>query len=179
MRHCERTLDDCSFESPLLDKGHINAMESCNIMMKLNITQLYSSPFLRTIQTSHYYSVKKNIPINIDYSLSEFVDKHDKHLMKSLNNYDIPYKWYKLYNIKAKNMICNTFNNDESINDCISRIIIFIDFIKKKYANTNENILLVTHMSILNVLLALSTNNLSNFNIDKPYPMGLITQLNI
>ncbi len=103
----------------------------------------------------------------------------DKHLMKSLNNYDIPYKWYKLYNIKAKNMICNTFNNDESINDCISRIIIFIDFIKKKYANTNENILLVTHMSILNVLLAFENDSLSNLNIENFYPMGLITEINI
>ena len=76
-------------------------------------------------------------------------------------------------------MIHNVFNNNESIDDCIGRLIIFIDFIKKKYANSDENILLVTHMSIVNILLAFESNNLSNLDIEKPYPMGLITNINI
>ena len=179
MRHCDRNLNNCSFESPLIDKGHLNAMDSCNIMIKNNITKIYSSPFLRTIQTSHYYSSKKTIPINIDYSLAEFVNIKDKDLMASTNNYQIPDTWYKMYNIKTDKMIHNVFNNNESIDDCIGRLIIFIDFIKKKYANTDENILLVTHMSIVNILLAFESNNLSNLDIGKSYPMGLITEINI
>lgn len=179
MRHCDRNINNCSFESPLIDKGHLNAMDSCNIMFKNNITTLYSSPFLRTIQTCYYYSNKNKLPINIDYSLSEYVDINDKHLMYSINNYKIPLDWHKKYDIKTDNMIKNTFNNYENIDDCINRVIIFIDFIKKKYSNTNENILLVTHMSIVNILLALNSNTLTNFNIDKPYRMGLITEINI
>ena len=179
MRHCERDLNNLSFESPLIDKGHINAMDSCNIMKKKNITTIYSSPFLRTIQTSYYYSSKNRIPINIDYSLAELVNINEKKQMTSKNNYQIPDNWYKMYNIKTDKMIYNVFNNNESENDCINRLVIFIDFIKKKYANTNENILLVTHMSIVNILLAFESNNLSNLDIEKAYPMGLITQINI
>ena len=40
MRHCDRNLNNCSFESPLIDKGHLNAMDSCNIMIKNNITKI-------------------------------------------------------------------------------------------------------------------------------------------
>ena len=34
-------------------------------------------------------------------------------------------------------------------------------------------------MSIVNILLAFESNSLSNLDIEKPYPMGLITQINI
>ena len=36
-------------------------------------------------------------------------------------------------------------------------------------------------MSIVNIILGLLENNINikNFNMDKPYPMGLITELNI
>ena len=86
MRHCERDINNCSFESPLINIGHINAQQLCNTMNLFNITKIFSSPFLRTIQTGHYYSNEKKIPIYIDYSLCEFIDIHDKHLMYSLNN---------------------------------------------------------------------------------------------
>ena len=100
MRHCERDINNCSFESPLIDIGHINAQQLCNTMNLFNITKIFSSPFLRTIQTSHYYSKEKKIPIHIDYSLCEFVDIYDKHLMYSLNNYKICEEWRKTYNKK-------------------------------------------------------------------------------
>lgn len=104
--------------------------------------------------------------------------KH-KNLMYSINDYKIPDNWYKMFNITTDKMIHNVFNNNETIDECVSRLIIFIDFIKKKYLNTDENILLVTHMSIVNILLAFESNSLSNLNIEKFYPMGLITEINI
>ena len=178
MRHCERDINNCSFESPLLDIGHINAQQSCVTMQYLNITKIYSSPFLRTIQTSHYYSKEHNIPINIDYSLCEFVDSTDKHKMYSSNNYIIPQEWKNTYNINTTHMIKNTFGNDESINICITRVNSFLEYIKKTYENSDENILLVTHMSIVNILLAITNKTINdNFDFDKYYPMGLITKL--
>ena len=178
MRHCERDINNCSFESPLLDIGHINAEQTCNTMESYNITKIFSSPFLRTIQTSHYYSKEHNIPINIDYSLCEFVDTHDKHKMYSSNNYKICEEWRKTYNINTTHMIKNTFNNDETINMCITRVYEFLNNIENKYGKTDENILLVTHMSIVNIILAITNCTLNdNFNIDKYYPMGLISKV--
>lgn len=51
--------------------------------------------------------------------------------MTSVNNYKIPSEWYIKYNIKTDKMIHNVFNNNETIDECVSRLIIFIDFIKK------------------------------------------------
>ena len=178
MRHCERDINNCSFESPLIDIGHINAQQLCNTMNLFNITKIFSSPFLRTIQTSHYYSKEKKIPIYIDYSLCEFVDIHYKHLMYSFNNYKICDEWIKTYNIDTNNMLYDKFDNSESSNACITRIYNFLNYIENNYSNTDENILLVTHMSIVNTILAITNKTLDeNFNIDKYYPMGLITKI--
>ena len=89
MRHCERNIMDCGFESPLLPIGIHNAKNLYGQMNFMNIDTIYSSPFLRTIQTVDFYSKIKNIPINIDYSLAEFVLLKDKYRMKSIYNYEI------------------------------------------------------------------------------------------
>lgn len=177
MRHCERDMNNCSFESPLIDVGHIKAQHLCDTIESFKITTLISSPFLRTIQTGHYYSKKKNIPIYIDYSLCEFlnINKSD---MYSSNNYIIPYEWKNTYNIDKTIMIKNDYNINENFKMCVERVYNFLEYIKKKYNDTDENILLITHMSIVNIIIAITRNNLNErFNISKYYPMGLITKI--
>lgn len=181
MRHCERNLNNCSFESPLIQQGFYNAKNLYTNMDNLKIDTIYSSPFLRTIQTGDFYSKMKNIPINIDYSLAEFVLPHEKYLMYSVNNYIIPEEWKKNFNINMLTMIHNKYNTKEIKEDCIERVYKFINHIKNKYINTNKNILIITHMSIVNIILNLSTNkiNYNNLDVDKYYPMGLITEINL
>ena len=181
MRHCERNLMDCGFESPLLPIGIHNAKNLYSQMNFLNIDTIYSSPFLRTIQTVDFYSKIKNIPINIDYSLVEFVSPIDKYRMKSIYNYIIPISWKKNFIIKTENMLVNNYDINESFNDCIKRVYNFLVYIIEKYKYTKKNILLVSHMSIVNIIIGLIENNINmeTFKIDKVYPMGLITELNI
>ena len=128
-----------------------------------------------------FYSKMKNIPINIDYSLAEFVLPHEKYLMYSVNNYIIPEEWKKNFNINMLTMIHNKYNTKEIKEDCIERVYKFINHIKNKYINTNKNILIITHMSIVNIILHLSSNkiNYNNLDVDKYYPMGLITEINL
>ena len=177
MRHCERDPSNISFESPLLEVGQNNVKKLFNTMNDYNITKLYSSPFLRTIQTASYYSNKKNIPIHIDYSLCEFAAEKEKNLMTSLNNFIIPTSWKNTFNIIEKNMILDTFNNSETLENCFNRIEIFMNHIINIYKNTEENILLITHMSIVNIILKILKKNDEIFSIDKHYPMGLITKV--
>ena len=98
MRHCERNLNNCSFESPLIQKGFYNAKNLYNNMNNKKIDTIYSSPFLRTIQTGDFYSKMKEIPINIDYSIAEYVLPCDRFQMYSINNYIIPEIWKKNFN---------------------------------------------------------------------------------
>ena len=181
MRHCERNVLDCSFESPLLPIGIHNAKNLYSQMNFMNIDTIYSSPFLRTIQTGDFYSKIKNIPINIDYSLAEFLLPIDKYRMKSIYNYKIPINWRNNFIIKTEDMLVDKYDITESFNDCVKRVYNFLVHIIEKYKYTKKNILLVTHMSIVNIILDLLENNINmkEFNIDKPYPMGLITELNI
>jgi broad specificity phosphatase PhoE len=172
---------DCGFESPLLPIGIHNAKNLYSQMNFMNIDTIYSSPFLRTIQTADFYSKIKNIPINIDYSLAEFLLPIDKYRMKSIYNYEIPNSWKNNFIMKTDNMLLDKYNINEEINDCINRLYNFLTNIIEEHKYTKKNILLVTHMSIVNVILGLMENNINieTFNMDKPYPMGLITELNI
>ena len=154
-------------------------------MNKLDINCLYSSPFLRAIQTLDPYSLEKDLEINIDYSLAEYVDTNDKHLMSSLNRYIIPNEWKLKYKILESNSISNTYNVEESLANLFGRLLYFMNNIINKYKNTDINILLSTHMSVVNVLIFYYNqkktfeNDLKTFNVDEYYPMGKITELNI
>ena len=184
MRHCERNLDDCSFESPLLSIGIEHCKYLFKKMNKLNIDLLYSSPFLRAIQTLDYYSKMKEIPIYIDYNLSEYMDMPDKHLMSSKYNYVIQNEWRKEYNIIEDIEKAQKYDVYETEINMFERVLDFMNNIVEKYKNENKNILISTHMSIVNVLLFYYNMDKSsqvdeNFDVDKYYPMGEITELNI
>ena len=70
LRHEDRT-QDATFFSPLTKDGLENSEKLIELLKELNINLIYSSPFIRTLQTIHPYAKYKNLKINIDYSLSE------------------------------------------------------------------------------------------------------------
>ena len=119
MRHCDRNMNDVSFESPLVYEGHMNAKRKYCEMNKKKIDVIYSSPFLRTIQTGDFYSKMKDIPINVDYSIAEYVGKEDKMNMYSVNNYEVSDIWKKNFNLEMNYMFHNKYNKDESVRDAI------------------------------------------------------------
>ena len=124
MRHCERNINDCGFES-LLPIGIHNVKKFIFSNEFSKYRYNYSFPFLRTIQTVDFYSKIKNIPINIDYSLAEFVLPKEQYRMKSIYNYEIPVSWKKNFIIKTENMLVNKYDINEEQNDCILRLYNF------------------------------------------------------
>jgi len=183
MRHCERNMNDVSFESPLIYEGQMNAKKKYDEMNKKKIDTIYSSPFLRTIQTADFYSKIKEIPINIDYSIAEYVASNDKINMYSINNFEIPDTWKNNFHIYLNKMIHNKYNKDETVKDAIYRVFKFLLHLKKTYKGTNKNILIVTHMSIVNIILGLKNHFTNIDDIDKYienfYPMGNITEFEV
>ena len=181
MRHCERNMNDISFESRLVYEGHMNAKKKYNEMNKKKINVIYSSPFLRTIQTGDFYSKMKEISINVDYSIAEYVGKTAKINMFSVNNYEIPDTWKKNFNLDLHYMFHNKYDKDESVQDAIFRVFRFLLHLKEKYSSTDKNILLITHMSIVNIILGFKTsfNNIGDINeyLEKFYPMGVISEV--
>ena len=176
LRHFERDLDNPSFETQLLKTGITNAITKSEILKKIDINLIFSSPFVRCIQSVDFFSKTNNKIINIDYSLCEFLLENDKNKMSSIYNYTIPDNWYTNYNInKNYNKLLNIYNVNETLYDCIQRIEKIYNFLIKEYKNTNENILIITHMSIVNIFLHIKDQK--KLKIDNYYKMGKITQI--
>jgi len=65
LRHEDRTQDATMF-SPLTEEGLENSIKLINDLEDLDIDKIYSSPFIRTLQTVYPYANKKDINININ-----------------------------------------------------------------------------------------------------------------
>ena len=103
----------------------------------LNIDQIYSSPFIRTLQTVFPYSNLANIKIKAEYSLGEKIDS----FIIPENSYQIKLPEYIAYSFNVDSNYTsllqpenNKFN--ESFSDVESRIKLFLKINKtncKKY----------------------------------------------
>jgi broad specificity phosphatase PhoE len=181
IRHEDRTQDATMF-SPLTEEGIDNSSNLIDIISSLNVNILYSSPFIRTLQTIFPYSKKKNIKINIDYGISE------------LQHPDlIPPNSYKVYLPKY---IANQFNYNDNYTssmqpidyqypECSIELTKRIKKFLKKIITNNQNhsniILISTHQGVCNTILKIiektDTTKLKNFDSKYKYPKGKITQI--
>jgi len=159
LRHEKRYIKP-SFNTSLTNKGLEDAKKICEIIDKLNIDIIYCSPFKRIIQTIEPYLKKSKKKVNIEYGLYEFIHSNDfsKDDIQEINS---DMYGYQYFNKKYKSVI-KKINYLETLDDLKNRVYIFLDKIKK--TNTVENILLVTHMSVVNMII----NKKNNYH----YPQG-------
>jgi broad specificity phosphatase PhoE len=75
LRHEDRTMDG-TFFSPLTQDGLDNSIKLIETLTKCEINVIYSSPFIRTLQTVFPYAKSKKININLEHSLSEIQHPH-------------------------------------------------------------------------------------------------------
>lgn len=172
LRHEERG-NETNIMTPLNYKGVKNSEMLIDILKNENIDLIFSSPFVRTLQTIYPYSKETNIPINVDYSLSEY---HSRRLIdrEAYGKY-LPNNILKLfnYNPSYKSLIKpDDIYYPETNFDCISRVKSFLRYIIKQYKHTNKNILIVTHMHI-----CLDILNIVNSKISKESKLGTISLL--
>jgi broad specificity phosphatase PhoE len=176
LRHEDRT-QDCSFFAPLTKNGLNNAEKLADIINNHKIDIVFSSPFIRTLQTIRPYLIKTNKKLNIEYSLSEI---HHEDI--------IPKKAYGLY---LPEYLAECFNYDTTYNSLIKptdikfpekyedvdkRLKIFLKEIFSTYFTTDKTILLVTHQSLCYSILQI-VNKMVKVEDDfmKNYPTGQLT----
>ena len=94
LRHEDRT-QDATFFSPLTKLGLENSTQLIDVLEKINIKSIYSSPFIRTLQTIFPYAKKNNILINVEYSLSEI--HHQDIIPKKAIGIELPYYLYECF----------------------------------------------------------------------------------
>ena len=67
LRHEDRPLQTSTFYIELTEKGHIGAQKLVSKLNPLNIDYIYSSPFIRTLQTIKPYTLQNNVQVRTDY----------------------------------------------------------------------------------------------------------------
>jgi broad specificity phosphatase PhoE len=179
LRHEDRTMDG-TFFSPLTKDGLDNSIRLIEIINKCNIDQIYSSPFIRTLQTVLPFAKHKNIKINLEHSLSEIQHPH----IIPVKSYQITLPQYIAeqfnYNPNYSSYLDPTQHiypeNEKNVCDRIKK---FIAKLIKENIDSNSNILLVTHQIVCNCLLKIATKKHKDIQYDLAYnyPKGGLTKM--
>ena len=161
LRHEDRT-QDATFFSPLTKQGLENATKLIEELEKVEISHIYSSPYIRTLQTIHPYCKKHNLKIKLEYGLCE------------INHEDIIPK--KSYQVRLPEEI----SYPENEKNVYKRVRDILKYIISIHNTSNDNILLVTHQVVCKVILKI----VKNYGILKPnkedllsYPKGGLTEV--
>jgi len=175
LRHEDRT-QDASFYAPLTKNGLEKSKKLINKLEELNINHVYSSPYIRTLQTVYPYVKIHDKKIKLEYSLSEINDlqlipknAYGAYLPEYLAEsflYDENYKSFMQpselkYPENEKDVICRTKN--------------FLKNVITNHYKSDDRVLLVTHQVVCNNILNLINKNLNNKEITNNYQIGAIT----
>ena len=164
LRHEDRT-QDCSFFSPLTKKGLEKSINLIDSLEKCNINIIYSSPFIRTLQTVYPYAKDKDIKINLEYGLSEI--HHEDLIPKKAYGMYLPEYIAELFNYNSEYKTLMkpteiTFPEKEiNVERRTKRIL---RSIVNKYMNTDANILIVTHQIVCLCLLKIVNPDIQNYD---------------
>ena len=145
LRHEKRDLNDPTFYSPLIDTGVTKANTTLVHMLETcDIDIIYTSPFLRCIQTVLPFASKHNIPVHIDYRLCEWLRD------SKFENEKLPImEENELYaSIRHKEVMY-----PEDDNSRIARVNEFMESLDNTHNNTMINVLICSHMDIIHDII--------------------------
>jgi 2,3-bisphosphoglycerate-dependent phosphoglycerate mutase len=179
LRHEDRT-QDATFFSPLTKNGLENSEKLIELLKELKINLIYSSPFIRTLQTIRPYAKYKNLKINIDYSLSEL--QHPDLIPP--NSYQVTLPKYIAedfnYNSIYESLIKPTeFQYPEDEQAMMKRVKKILTKILTNHKN-DENIIIVTHQGICNLILKIVGKAINKEKLKKlkfKYCTGKVTKI--
>ena len=176
LRHEDRT-QDASFFSPLTKNGLENSKKLIEKINELHITHIYSSPYIRTLQTIYPYVKSKEMKVKLEYALSEINDPD----LISKNAYGTYLPEYIaqsfLYDENYKSSIePSGLKYPEIKTDVNTRIKNFLKILITNHYKKDDRILLVTHQVVCNTILNLVNKSIKNKEqqIDI-YPTGAIS----
>lgn len=166
---------DATFFSPLTKEGLNNSVKLVDVLKKESINKIYSSPFIRTLQTVYPYTNTTNKKVNLEYSLSEVQHPHiipEKSYQITLPEYIAESFNYNSKYISMLNPIDHVY--PESEKDVETRVKNFIKKLIHTNYLTDNNILLVTHQIVCNIIIKFATKNKKN-NLNENYPRGALS----
>ena len=181
LRH-EKREDYSGYFSNLTDDGLKDSFKLEKKLSKMNIDKIYSSPFVRTLQTIFPYALKQNKKVNVEYALYEY--KHNPYFLtepqiyevKDMNNEYINHiinKRYKSYVNKDEDFNFQLLENETHLENRVKK---FLDYLKSNKTLKNKTLLIVTHKGVINKIKGLINKKTK---MDDDFPMGSYEIINL
>ena len=175
LRHEHRPMNDSTFHTELTDKGKEAARTSLKtLLLQLDIKKVYCSPFIRCQQTIHPFIKRSGLSVNVENCLQEvFWDPKFQEFPLA----ELDYEQEKLYNVNkdySSILPPNTLSYPENTVSVRKRVKIFAEFLKKK--NFSDNVLVCTHMGIVNILLSEMCEKIER-DEETFYDMGKVSKI--
>lgn len=153
-----------NLEVHLTKKGIIQVKKAALKLKNRKIEIIFSSEFLRCVETAKIMNKYHRVIIKKDRRLNEWKTGFEGRTYKEFNNF------------LKKNPIKRKLKNSESFLDVKKRLFSFLEFIKKqKY----RKVLVVTHEVFLRLIYGLSKNFPDDKIVMKPIENARIIKLNI
>ncbi len=174
LRHEERDMANPLFYSSLTPDGMANAELLGYKLLRYNIDVIFSSPFLRTLQTVYPYCRNTNKKVNVEYGLYEYIHN----IMFTRDNYYHDIMEYKIEYPLLWSIINKQYKSivDEDDLECYEnemglqrRIIKFFDELIPRYHD--KTVLIVSHMGVINRIKGLYFSD-GKTDMNKYFPMG-------
>lgn len=170
LRHEDRTMDKTMF-SPLTSEGLNNSQKLKKLLDEIKIDTIYSSPYLRTLQTIYPYSSSKNLEIKVDYSLSEI--NYPKMIPEDSYQVRMPEYLLEMFNGRDKSILQpEDFKYPEGKEDVKKRVKVFLKMLLEQNKDKNKNIIICTHQIIINIIL-----EIANIKKEDNYPTGGLSKI--
>nr|QBK87137.1 MAG: histidine phosphatase superfamily branch 1 [Marseillevirus LCMAC201] len=175
LRHQERESGH-KFSIPLSTNGQKLAQtKTLHTLRRLGITQVYSSPFYRVLQTLDPFVKSVQKPIKIEYALYEYLNPNL--FSKETPVWGPAEEWYHKFLIDPSyqsvvsphelKMGLEEFTNVQD------RLRKFLNYLYQKYGSSQETILIASHQFILEQILEMTGHPAQNIS----YQTGQVIQL--
>lgn len=185
LRHFQR-YDDTSFYSSLTLEGFTQSLAIVEKLVKLGITHVYASPFLRVMQSVYPFvnmsAAKEDMQmlrVRVEPMIGEMRNNENfepAHLFERGVN-DIPLKFFSIIDW-SYNPMAQIFHVDkpEQFEDVVERTMQFMHSLSENHGD-NDRVLIVTHSSVINAFRRIY--NVGDNVDDTPFPYGEVLEIDI
>ena len=152
---------------PLTELGRQQVEAFSRSLTDVPVAAIYSSPIVRAAQTAQIVAAAKGLPVEIADALRE----PDCGIMEGRADEEA---WAEHQRVMHDWVVLRQFDSriagGESFHDLRARFVPFVDWLVAAHGTTDRNILLITHGSLLYLMLPLVLTNV-DFASVREYPM--------
>ena len=151
----------------LTELGGQQAETVARLLADVPLAAIYSSPIMRAAQTAQIVAASKGLPVEFAEALRE----PDCGVMEGRSDEEA---WAEhdrvMFDWVVHRKFSSCIEGGESFHDLRARFVPFVDRLVALHGDTNHNILLITHGSLLYLMLPIVLTNV-DFASVREYPM--------